>query len=114
MKKIPAAKNDEFYYTAYAQACAFWMLSILAEVEKTIDKDKLYNSGPVPEKSLWKPEENSGRSRALSRLQAFIEVAENYNKFPSLKSMAEQILKELNLRWSDAKPLDLYPAFAPR
>ena len=114
IKQIPAAKDDETYQTAYTQACAFWMLTIFVEVEKVMDEDRLYNSGPVPEKGLWKPEENSGRPRTLSRLQAFINVSKKYDKLPHLKSIATQVLRELKTRWPDAKPLDLYPAFHQR
>ncbi len=111
-KKIPAAHDDEAYFAAYTNACAFWMLNIFAEIEKVMLEDKLYNSGPVPERCLWKPEENSGRPRTLSRLQAFIDVSKRYDRLPHLGSMAEKILMELKIRWPDAKPLEVYPAFA--
>ncbi|MBP6951637.1 MAG: phosphotransferase [Alphaproteobacteria bacterium] len=114
MKKIPAANDDETYHTAYTQACAFWMLTIFVEIEKVMDEDRLYNSGPVPEKGVWKAEENSGRPRTLSRLQAFINVSKKYDKLPHLKSIATQVLRELKTRWPDAKPLDLYPTFHQR
>jgi hypothetical protein len=110
-KKIPAAFDDEAYHTAYTNACAFWMLNTFVDIEKVIDRDRLYFSGSVPEDSFWNPDENTGRSRVLSRLQAFIKVAERYNKLPHLRSMAEQVLRELKIRWPDAKPLDFYPAF---
>jgi hypothetical protein len=113
-KKIPAAHEDEVYHTAYTEACAFWMLNVLLEVEKVMDKDRLYYSGPVPETNLWKPEKNSGRPRVLSRLQAFIAVSEKYDMLPHLRSMAIQVLGELKTRWPDAKPLDVYPAFGLR
>lgn len=113
-KKIPAAQDDETYHTAYTQACGFWMLNALLEVEKVMDKDRLYYSGPVPEKSLWKPEENSGRPRVLSRLQAFIGVSKRYDQLPHLRVMAEQILTELRIRWPELKTLDLYPAFVQK
>lgn len=110
-KKILAARDDDAYHTAYATACAFWMLNTFVEIEKVMEKDRLYYSGPVPEKSLWKPEKNSGRPRVLSRLQAFMTVSEKYDKFPHLRSMTGQVLGELKTRWSDAEPLEVYPAF---
>ena len=111
IKGIPAAKDDEAYHTAYTNACAFWMLNVLGEIEKVMDEDRVYYSGPVPEKSLWKPKENSGRPRILSRLQAFIDVSKRSDKLPHLRTLAEQILKELKIKWPEARPLDLYPAF---
>lgn len=112
MKKIPAAQDDKTYHTAYTQACAFWMVNSLAEIIKVMDEDRLYYSGPVPEKCFWNPEENSGRPRTLSRLQAFVDVSKKYEKLEQLRAMAEQILQALKIKWPDAKPLDLYPAFA--
>lgn len=114
MNKIPAAKDDEAYYKAYTEACAFWMLIILEEIGKVMDHDRLYYAGIVPENSIWEPQENSGRSRVISRLQAFINVAQKHESFPNLRSMAEHILKTLKDRWPDAKPLDFYPAFKER
>jgi hypothetical protein len=111
MKKIPAAKDDGAYYKAYTEACAFWMVNILAEIEKAMDHDRLYYAGIVPEDAIWEPQENSGRSRVLSRLQAFINVAQKYESFPNLRSMAEHILKALKSLWPDATPLGFYSAF---
>ena len=114
MKHIPAVREDKAYQTAYVDACGFWMLNVFLEIVKVMEKDRLYYSGPVPEKGLWKPEENSGRPRVLSRLQAFIDVSERYDKLPQLRAMATQVLEELKVRWADAEPLNLYLAFQGR
>lgn len=111
MKTIPAARNDEKYHDAYTHACAFWMLKSILTLEDVLEKEDTWPSGPTPPQSLWKPEANLVRPRVLSRLIAFIEVAKTYEKLPHLLAMAEHILKELELRWPDAKPLDFYPAF---
>jgi len=113
-KKIPAAHDDNVYFTAYTQACGFWMLNVFLEIEKVMEKDRLYYSGPVPEKGLWNPEENSGRPRVLSRLQVFIDVSKKYDQMPYLREMADHVLKELMIKWPDAKPLSVYPAFKER
>ena len=91
MKKIPAARDNNNYVNAYANACAFWMLENVGTG---------YIEGEVPKEA-----------RSLSRIQAFIDVAEKYDKLPHLRSMAQHVVKELKLRWRDAKPLDLFPAF---
>lgn len=98
MKTIPAAQNDNIYYKAYTSVCAFWMLKIFDNINNHVDKiDEDYT--------------NSGFSRVLSRLQAFIDVAEQYDKLPFLKNMAKQVLQELKIRWPKVKPLDVFPAF---
>lgn len=111
MKKMPAAKEDPLYYKAYTEACAFWMLNVLGEIEKVIDADRLYYSGPVPENALWNPGENRGRPRVLARLSSFIQVSLKHKMLPHLRTLAEQVLKEVKILWPDAKPLELFPAF---
>ncbi|MBX9786362.1 MAG: phosphotransferase [Alphaproteobacteria bacterium] len=110
IKKIPAAKDNEAYHTAYTNACAFWMLYIIAEVEKFMFKD-IYNSGSISEKCFSKSDKNSGRSRTLSRLQAFVCISKKNDKLLHLRSAAEEILEKLKSMWPNAKPLDFYPVF---
>ncbi len=109
---IPAARSDEEYHDAYVNACAFWMLKSLLLIESVLEKDDTWPSGPTPPESLWNPEANQVRPRVLSRLISFIEISKAYKKLPHLLSMAEEILKELKIRWPNAKPLELYPAFS--
>lgn len=111
MKKIEAARDDKVYYDAYVHACAFWMLSATGMIEDVLNKDEIWPSDPMPEKSLWKPEENSVRARVLSRLQTFIDVSKKHEKLPHLRAMAEQMLKEFKIRWPGAKPMGMYPAY---
>lgn len=111
-KTIPAARSDEEYRDAYVNACAFWMLKSLLLIEVVLEKEDIWSSGPTPPESLWNPEANLVRPRVLSRLISFIEISKAYKKLPHLLSMAEEILKQLEIRWPDAKPLELYPAFS--
>lgn len=111
-KTIPAARNDEEYHDAYVNACAFWMLKSLLLIKGVLENEDTWSSGPTPPESLWNPEANLVRPRVLSRLISFIEISKAYKKLPSLLSMAEDILKELSIRWPDTKPLELYPAFS--
>lgn len=110
-KSIPAASDDLAYYTAYTEACGFWVLQqTLHFINSTLEVDRVGPSGPTPEHSLWKAEENWVRPRVLSRLQAFINMATKYDKLPNLRLMAATMLGELKRRWPD-KPLEFYPVF---
>ncbi|QMT60028.1 GNAT family N-acetyltransferase [Legionella sp. PC997] len=109
---IPAASDDVAYAKAYTEACGFWLLQqTLPFLDSTFEKDRLGPSGPVPEDSLWKAEENWVRPRVLSRLQAFIHIASRNNLLPHLRKMAEDMLFEIKQLWTDAKLLEFYPAF---
>ncbi|MFO8671907.1 GNAT family N-acetyltransferase [Legionella pneumophila serogroup 1] len=109
---IPEAKNDTVYQKAYTEACGFWILQqTLHFIDSSLENDRVGPSGPVPENSLWKSEENWVRPRVLSRLRAFIEVATMNGLLPHLTHMAKTVLDELQKRWPDAKTLEFYPAF---
>jgi hypothetical protein len=102
-KTIPAAHDDVTYNTAYTQACAFHALQEIAhQINRLMEKD-----------SDWGPslKNNSGRSRVLSRLQAFIDIAEKNQQLPHLTQLAQQMLEKCKTCWPDAKPLEYYPAF---
>lgn len=119
-KTIPEASNDLAYSTAYTHACAFHALHQLANVEALLDNDRMWGSAPMPKFPLWDPATNSCRSRFLSRVQAFIDVATEHDRLhpnqapilPHLRKMAEDMLSKAKARWpADTKPLDFYPAF---
>jgi hypothetical protein len=111
MKKIPAASNDELYYNSYVCACAYWMLSRLTNLEDILEADvEIDYMKPTPHPT-WKPEYKLQRPRMLARIEAFLKVANKYDRLPHLRQMAEQILAELKTRWPDVKPLEAFPAF---
>ncbi|MBA2652001.1 MAG: phosphotransferase [Tatlockia sp.] len=111
-RAIPAASDDLAYLTAYTEACGFWLLQqTIPFLNSVIDNDRVGSSGPTPENSLWKPEENNVRPRVLTRLQAFIDVASKNDQLPHLRKMAEDLLSAVKIRWLDVKPLEFYPAF---
>ncbi|MBI2786459.1 MAG: hypothetical protein HYX60_09235 [Legionella longbeachae] len=111
-RAIPAAADDFAYTTAYTEACGFWLLQqTIPFLNSVIDKDRVGSSGPTPENSLWKPEENNVRPRVLTRLQAFIDVSTENDQLPYLRKMAKDMLSAVKTRWLDAKPLEVYPAF---
>lgn len=111
-RAIPAASDDFAYKTAYTEACGFWLLQqTIPFLNSVIDKDRVGLSGPTPENSLWKSEENNVRPRVLTRLQAFIDVASKNGQLPHLRKMAQDMLRAVKTHWADTKPLEVYPAF---
>lgn len=112
-KTIPAAKSDEEYNKAYASACAFWMLRSILHLEYVLEYDDAWSHGPTPyPKALWQEEADRLRPRILAQLITFIEVSKSTKMYPNLASMAEEVLKELKMRWPAVRPLELYPAFS--
>ena len=110
--KISQANDDITYNRAYTEACGFWILQqTIPFIISTLENDRIGPSGPTPENSLWKSEENWVRPRVLSRLQAFIDVTTLNPYLPNLAEMAIKMLNELNNRWPTAKQLEFYPAF---
>lgn len=117
-KCIDDAKDDTLYNTAYTQACAYWALQEMANFKMAnLTQGKSLGRYPgMPEHLVWGADDNSGRSRFLSRLQAFIDVANDHSMLPNIKKMAEAMLaviKDNNL-WPNAEPLGFYPAFNER
>ena len=111
-RAIPSASDELAYVTAYTNACGFWLLQqTIPLLNSVIDNDRVGSSGRTPENSLWKPEENTVRPRVLTRLQAFIDVASKNDQLRHLRKMAQDMLTAVKSRWSDAKPLEVYPAF---
>ncbi len=112
MKHLPDASCDALYYESYAAACAYWMLGRISNLENILEKDndlsdpKYANLHPN-----WKPKDNQQRPRTRYRLQAFVLVSEKYDLFPSLRAMAQAVLKELEHLWKDTEPLAVYRAF---
>lgn len=111
-RAIPAASDDFAYKTAYTEACGFWLLQqTIPFLNSVIDNDRVGSSGPTPENSLWKPEENKVRPRVLTRFEAFIDVASKNDQLPHLRKMAQDMLIAVKTCWLDVKPLEFYPAF---
>lgn len=114
-KGIPNALNDKLYYEAYVQACGFHALQQMAAVIACLDENRTWSppgvKGPLPLGSLWDEDTNFLRPRCISRLQTFVEQAETHNMYPHARKMAIDMLDKFKKIWSDAKPLDSYPAF---
>lgn len=114
-RTIPAASDDLTYMTAYTEACGFWLLQqTIPLLNSVIDNDRVGSSGPTPENSLWKPEENNVRPRVLARLEAFIGVASKNDQLPHLRKMAQDMLIAVKTHWFNVKSIEFYPAFMDR
>jgi len=109
--RIPAASDEQAYHRAYTQACGFWLLRTMCALNSTLEKDELWPSDKIPEKSLWKADENWVRPRVFSRLHSFVLVANKHDMFPHLREMTIRILSALESRWPKTSSLDFYPAF---
>jgi hypothetical protein len=109
-KKLPAAASD-MYYKAYTDACAYWMLKSVVFINGILTEDCTIRSGKLPHDALWYPEKNLLRPRTISALENFIDVSKEHNLLPNLRIMSEQLIKNLKLKWPEAKPLEPYPVF---
>ena len=114
-RTIPAAADDLAYTTAYTKACGFWVLQqTLPFLDGILLQDRIGPSGPVPEGSLWKPEDNTVRPRFLSRLHSFVDIASKHDTLPHLSEMAKSMLVAAKIRWPNTGLLEVYPAFQQR
>lgn len=101
-KLIPEAKDDKIYFEAYAEACAAHILNqSMCFIPRVFEKDDAWGIASV-------------RSRVLSHLKTFINIAEKRETLPTLKSLATEIVALLERKWAESKPLDLYPAFTKK
>ncbi|WP_291393114.1 phosphotransferase [Acinetobacter sp.] len=109
--KIEASLETQKYNESYVAACGFWLLSSMPFALHIMDKDECWPSGPVPVDSSWNSEDNLARPRFISRLQGFIQVSKEHDYLPHLRLAAKEMLEKVSDKWSDARPLALYPAF---
>ena len=95
---LPAAADDQVYFPAVADACAYWVLENLAHL---LDRALRYEE---PKGT------STNRQRILTRLTAFCEVTQRANHLAGLRQTFERLLEVLRRRWADNMPL--YDAFA--
>jgi hypothetical protein len=92
----PAALDDALFNDAVIDVTAFWGIDSLRWLEETLKEDNEWGIAGV-------------RSRILTRLGTFLEVAEA--RLPALQALCGQMLDILSRRWPDVQPLPVYPAF---
>jgi hypothetical protein len=99
VRGCPKAQEDAVWESALVQMCGYTLLRTLTmHLEDGLKEDHEWGRATT-------------RQRVLARLQAFIITSEEFNKMPALRGTAEQLLKLLQLRWSETTALSLYPAF---
>ncbi|MCS5711501.1 phosphotransferase [Candidatus Berkiella aquae] len=110
--KILLANNEAIYNKACVYACALWIIRVINwHVDEVMEQDSICPSGPVDQDSLWKPESNAFRPRILSRLAAFIDIAEKHQHLPALTQASSKLLKHLQQQWPTTHFMDYYPVF---
>lgn len=110
IKNIPAAGDDQLYYESYVAACGYYILEEIIYVKDVLAKEVDVSKHTLPHPK-WKIEYNISRPRILYRLKVFVAMAEKYEIFPHLRTLVEDILKELEIMWADTKQLESYNAF---
>lgn len=110
--KLTLAKDELSYNKALVYACAFWCIRVINwHVDEVMEHEIICPSGPVDHDSLWEPEKNSFRPRILSRLEAFINIAKEYQHLPALTQAVSDLLRNLKTKWPTIALMDYYPVF---
>lgn len=93
------AQEDRIFESAVVEACAFWLFSTLSRhLDDALKADHTWGVATM-------------RQRLLARLEAFIGVAEEFNRLPGLRGVADRVLHALGKLWPGTDPMPLYPAF---
>jgi hypothetical protein len=99
---IPLALDDTAYHIELTYMSAVWLFTCLSRrLDQALKGDETWG--------IW-----SIRGRLLWYLEAVIEMTAAASVLPGINETAQGWLSELRLRWPDATPLGLYPAFATK
>ena len=99
VKGCPHAQEDRIFQRAIVAACGAWLFSTLSRhLDSALEADRTWGIATM-------------RQRLVARLEAFVDVVEEFNQFPGLGGIAVRVLEELRERWPGTEPLPLYPAF---
>ncbi|MEM7113749.1 MAG: hypothetical protein AAF614_15030 [Chloroflexota bacterium] len=93
----PVFADDALFNRALVEACGYWFLQHLHWL-LTLDVSGEWGIASI-------------KSRILSRLQAFAELAEAHDCYPALRGTASRLVDKLTTQWPETDPLPLYPAF---
>lgn len=100
IRGCPAATDDRLFTQALGDVCGYVLLeslrwwSLLTEPQE----DHIWGLASL-------------RTRALSRLTAFIATATEFDCLPVYRSTASRLLTTLQKHWPEVEPMPLYPAF---
>jgi hypothetical protein len=99
VKGCSQAQEDRIFERALVEACGFWLLNTLSRhLDRALEADHTWGIATM-------------RQRLLARLEAFVDVAEEFDQLPGLRGIAGRVLQELGKLWPETDPLPLYPAF---
>jgi hypothetical protein len=99
VKGCPQAQDDRIFERAVVGACGVWLFRTLSQhLERALAADQTWGIATM-------------RQRLLARLEAFVDVAEEFNQLPGLRALADRVLQALGKLWPGTDPLPLYPAF---
>jgi hypothetical protein len=97
----PAARDDDRYHRAIAEACAFWLLLLCHWFPLA---DLLRNDRPWGRATM--------RQRLVIRLEVAAKSADKAGHLEALGQVAKTLAVKLDSRWDGVvEPLSLYPAF---
>ncbi len=111
IKYIPIATDDTTYYEYYLGACAYTIFWRILNLDWVLEKEASGKDLEFTSHPKWKNQYNIQRPRHLFRFRTLINLLKKHKMLPNIRIMSELILKELEKRWPNTKPLDLYPAF---
>ena len=94
----PSAADDAVYARASAHVTAWWLLCSFGwPFENVVKQDDTWGLA-------------SNRSRELTRLSRFADIAERTGELPALAELARSVATNLRKVWPTTEPLPLYPA----
>ena len=98
VRGCPAAADDSVFARASAHVTAWWLLCSFGwPFENVVKQDDTWGLA-------------SNRSRELTRLDRFGDVAERTRELPALAELARSLAANLRTVWPDVEPLPFYPA----
>jgi hypothetical protein len=100
VKGCPEASDDKLFYRAFVEACAYWMITTTASLlQQVLTQDSQWGIATL-------------RQRVLMRLDAFVQVAEQFGYLKAMAAAAAEMAVRARALWPpDADAVPPYPAF---
>ena len=98
VRGCPSAADDAVYARASAHVTAWWLVCSFGwPFENVVKQDDTWGLA-------------SNRSRELTRLGRFADIAERTGELPELAALARSVAENLRKIWPNTEPLPVYPA----
>ena len=95
----PAAYDDAQFYPAYLACSAGWMAGLCQFLPKALEKDRRWGR-------------STRRQRIVAGLEHFARLADEFDLFPALKEISQQMNQQLRQHWPEPDcTLPIYSAF---